>query len=213
MRVAGGRQRSGGRGSPAPSLTPTPDADGQHGPQAGQPGQPGQPAEPGAPGLQPGELVARLYQAHALTLVRMARLLLRDQPSAEDVVQDAFLGLYRALPRLCDPEDVLPYLRAAVINRSRSVLRSRRRALLRRVQHEPPASSAESAAMLGEDRRAVLAAVDRLPRRAREVLVLRYYLGLSDQEIAAALNVSRGTVSSTASRGLAALGRDLKESQ
>jgi RNA polymerase sigma-70 factor (sigma-E family) len=233
MRVAGGREQSGGHGSPAPSLTPSA-ADGRRGPQAGQrgqpdppgqpgqpgslgqtgqPGQPGQAGEPGPSGLQPDELVSRLYQAHALTLVRMARLLLRDQPSAEDVVQDAFLGLYRALPRLCDPEDVLPYLRAAVINRSRSVLRSRQRALLRRVQHEPPASSAESAAMLGEDRRAVLAAVDRLPRRAREVLVLRYYLGLSDQEIAAALNVSRGTVSSTASRGLAALARDLQESQ
>jgi RNA polymerase sigma-70 factor (sigma-E family) len=237
MRV-GGRERSGGHGLPAPLLTPTA-AGGQHDRQASQPGQPGepgpppdqpaqpgqagepgvpgpqpgQPGEPGASGPQPGELVSRLYQAHALTLVRMARLLLRDQPSAEDVVQDAFLGLYRALPRLCDPEDVLPYLRAAVINRSRSVLRSRQRARLRRVQHEPPASSAESAAMLGEDRRAVLAAVARLPRRAREVLVLRYYLGLSDQEIAAALNVSRGTVSSTASRGLTALARDLKESQ
>lgn len=65
--------------------------------------------------------------------------------------------------------------------------------------------------MIGEDRQAVLAAVGRLPRRAREVLVLRYYLDLSDQEIAAALGVSRGTVSSTASRGLAALARDLKE--
>jgi RNA polymerase sigma-70 factor (sigma-E family) len=209
MRVADGRERSGGHGSAAPSLTPTA-AVGQHCPQAGQPGPPG---KSGAPGLQEGELVSRLYQAHALTLVRMARLLLRDQASAEDVVQDAFLGLYRALPRLCDPEDVLPYLRAAVINRSRSVLRSRQRALLRRVQHEPPASSAESAAMLGEDRRAVLAAMARLPRRAREVLVLRYYLGLSDQEIAAALRVSRGTVSSTVSRGLAALARDLKETQ
>jgi len=212
MRVAGGRERSGGRGWPAPSLAPAA-TDGQHGEHGSQAGQPGQPGQPGAPGPQAGELVARLYQAHALTLVRMARLLLRDQPSAEDVVQDAFLGLYRALPRLSDPEDILPYLRAAVINRSRSVLRSRQRALLRRVQHEPPASSAESAALIDEDRQAVLAAVTRLPRRAREVLVLRYYLDLSDQEIAAALGVSRGTVSSTASRGLAALARDLKESQ
>jgi RNA polymerase sigma-70 factor (sigma-E family) len=201
MRVAGGRERSGAHGSPAPPLAPAA-GDGRPGPrQAGEP-----------PGAQEDDLVSGLYRAHALTLVRMARLLLRDQPSAEDVVQDAFLGLYRALPRLRDHDDVLPYLRAAVINGSRSVLRSRRRALLRRVQHEPPASSAESAAMLGEDRRAVLAAVARLPRRTREVLVLRYYLGLSDQEIAAALRVSRGTVSSTASRGLAALARDLRES-
>jgi RNA polymerase sigma-70 factor (sigma-E family) len=205
MRVAGGRERSGAHGSRAPGLAPDA-ADGQPMAQAARPGPPGE------PGPQADELVSGLYRAHALTLVRMARLLLRDQPSAEDVVQDAFLGLYRALPRLRDHDDVLPYLRAAVINGSRSVLRSRRRALLRRVQHEPPASSAESAAMLGEDRRAVLAAVARLPRRTREVLVLRYYLGLSDQEIAAALRVSRGTVSSTASRGLAALARDLRES-
>jgi RNA polymerase sigma-70 factor (sigma-E family) len=157
------------------------------------------------------DLVSGLYQAHALALIRVARLLLRDQAGAEDVVQDAFLSLYRALPRLTGHDQILPYLRAAVINGSRSVLRAQRRALLRKVHHEPPASSAESAAMIGEDRQAVLAAVTRLPRRAREVLVLRYYLDLSDQEIAAALGVSRGTVSSTASRGLAALARDLKE--
>ena len=126
-------------------------------------------------------------------------------------MQDAFLGLYRALPRLVDHDQILPYLRAAVINGSRSVLRARRRAALRKAQHEPPGSSAELTAMDREDRRAVLAAVARLPRRSREVLVLRYYLDLQDQEIAAALGVSRGTVSSTASRGLAALARDLRE--
>jgi RNA polymerase sigma-70 factor (sigma-E family) len=160
---------------------------------------------------QADDLVSDLYQAHALALIRMATLLLRDQASAEDVVQDAFLSLYKALPRLRDHDQILPYLRAVVINGSRSVLRAQRRASLRKVHHEPPASSAECAAMTGEDRRAVLAAVTRLPRRAREVLVLRYYLDLPDQEIAAALGVSRGTVSSTASRGLAALARDLKE--
>jgi RNA polymerase sigma-70 factor (sigma-E family) len=161
--------------------------------------------------VQADEFVSDLYQAHALALVQVAKLLLRDQPSAEDVVQDAFLGLYQALPRLKDHDQILPYLRTAVINRSRSVLRARQRAMLRRVQHEPPMSSAESAAMVSEDRRAVLAAVARLPRRAREVLVLRYYLDLADQEIAAALGVSRGTVSSTASRALATIARELGE--
>jgi RNA polymerase sigma-70 factor (sigma-E family) len=146
-------------------------------------------------------------------LVRVAKLLLRDQPSAEDVVQDAFLGLYRALPRLSAHDQLLPYLRAAVINGSRSVLRSRRRALLSREHYEPPSSSAESAAIDSEDRRATMNAVARLPRRAREVLVLRYYLDLQDQEIAAALGISRGTVSSTASRALAVLARQLGEEQ
>ena len=65
--------------------------------------------------------------------------------------------------------------------------------------------------MVGEDRQEVLAAVARLPRRSREVLVLRDYLGLPDRQIAAALGVSRGTVSSTASRALAVLARELKE--
>jgi RNA polymerase sigma-70 factor (sigma-E family) len=160
---------------------------------------------------QAGSLLDDLFRAHAVALVRLATLLLGDQESAEDVVQDAFFGLYRSLPRLRDDSKALPYLRASVINGSRSVLRARRRAVLRRVQHEPPVWSAESAAIAGEDRKALLAAVARLPRRAREVLALRYYLDLADGEIAAALGVSRATVSSTASRALAALARQLQE--
>lgn len=146
-----------------------------------------------------------------MALVRTAKLLVHDRMSAEDVVQDAFLGLYRALPRLNDQDRVLPYLRTAVVNRSRSVMRARRRALARQPEHAPPASSAESAVLIGEDHRQVLAAVGRLSRRSREVLVLRYYLDLPDQEIAEVLGVSRGTVSSTASRALAALARELRE--
>jgi RNA polymerase sigma-70 factor (sigma-E family) len=157
------------------------------------------------------QMLSELHRAHALRLIRVATLLLGDQPSAEDVVQDAFLGLYRALPGLRDAGKALPYLRTAVVNGCRSVMRTRRRALTRPVPYDPPVWSAESAAMAGEDRREVLAAVARLPRRAREVLALRYYLDLTDTEIAAALQVSRGTVSSTASRALATLARELKE--
>lgn len=158
-----------------------------------------------------GEFVAELYRAHALPLVRIALLLLGDQPSAEDVVQDAFLGLQRGLPRLSSPAKALPYLRASVVNGCRSMQRSRARALRRRVQHELPVWSAEAAAIASEDRRAVLTAVAGLPQRAREVLALRYYLDLPDAEIAAILHVSRSTVSSTASRALAALARKLQE--
>jgi RNA polymerase sigma-70 factor (sigma-E family) len=160
---------------------------------------------------QVADQVSGLFRAHAVALVRVATLLLGDQQSAEDVVQDAFFGLYRGLPGLRDRSKALPYLRASVINGSRSVLRARKRAGLRRVQHDPPVWSAESAAMAGEDRKALLAAVARLPRRAREVLALRYYLDLADHEIGAALGISRATVSSTASRALAKLARELKE--
>jgi RNA polymerase sigma-70 factor (sigma-E family) len=158
-----------------------------------------------------GDLVSGLFRTHGLALVRVATLLLGDRQSAEDVVQDAFFGLYRGLPGMRDRSKALPYLRASVINGSRSVLRARKRALMRRIQHDPPVWSAESAAMAGEDRKELLAAVATLPRRAREVLALRYYLDLPDTEIAAALGVSRATVSSTASRALAKLARELKE--
>jgi RNA polymerase sigma-70 factor (sigma-E family) len=157
------------------------------------------------------DIAERLFRDHGLAMLRVALLLVGDRATAEDVVQDAFIGLHRALPRLQEPGNAAGYLRAAVVNGSRSVLRTRRRAALRRVQHEPPVWSAESAAMADEDRRAVLAAVARLPRRPREVLALRYYLDLTDQQIAEALGVSRSTVSSTATRALAALARELRE--
>ena len=158
------------------------------------------------------QLVDELYRGHALRLTRMALLLVGDRPSAEDVVQEAFLGLFRGLGRLSDPGRAAGYLRASVLNGCRSVLRARKRARLRGAAAGDPAVwSAESAVLAGEERREVLQAVAVLPRRQREVLVLRYFLDLSDSEIAADLGVSRGTVVSTASRALAALARTAGE--
>jgi RNA polymerase sigma-70 factor (sigma-E family) len=159
-----------------------------------------------------GQLVDELYRGHALRLTRMALLLLGDRPSAEDVVQEAFLGLFGGLGRLSDPDRAVAYLRISVLNGCRSVLRARRRAKLRGTAPDYPAVwSAESAALAGEERREALRAVAQLPRRQREVLVLRYFLGLSDSEIAADLGISRGTVASTASRALATLARKTAE--
>jgi RNA polymerase sigma-70 factor (sigma-E family) len=166
---------------------------------------------PDRPALAADDFINQLYEAHAVRMVRVAVLLLGDQPSAEDVVQEAFIALYRGLPRLRDRSKAVPYLRVAVVNGARSVLRGRKRAALRRVPYEPPVWSAESAAMVGEERRELLVAVAMLPGRQREVLALRYYLDLNDNEIATALGISRGTVSSTISRALAALARELKE--
>jgi RNA polymerase sigma factor (sigma-70 family) len=142
----------------------------------------------------------------------MALLLVGDKPSAEDVVQEAFLGLFRGLGRLSDPARAPAYLRVSVLNGCRSVLRARKRARLRGAGGDFPAVwSAESAVLADQERREALAAVAGLPRRQREVLVLRYFLGLSDSEIAADLGISRGTVVSTASRALAALARKTGE--
>ena len=153
------------------------------------------------------QLVDELYRGHALRLTRMALLLVGDQPTAEDVVQDALLGLFRGLGWLNDSSRAVAYLRVSVLNGCRSVRSSQRARLRRAAPDDLPVWSAESAALAGEDRREVLQAVSQLPRRQREVLVLRYFLGRSDSEIAADLGVSRGTVASTASRALAALAR------
>lgn len=157
------------------------------------------------------EAVDDLFRMHAFGLVRFALMLVGDLTTAEDVVQDAFLGLYRGWDRLRDPDAVLGYLRTAVVNGARSVHRGRSRARLLRVTHDPPVWSAEAAAMDGEDRRAVLAAIAKLPQRQREVLALKYYLDLGEKEVAAILRVTRGTVAATGARAMAALARQLRE--
>ncbi len=166
------------------------------------------------PAGPPGGGVDDLYREHAIAMVRLAVLLTGDQATAEDVVQDAFIGLYKGWSRLRDPDSAVGYLRTAVINGCRSVHRSRRRVWLPgRPPPDSPVWSAEAAVIDSEERRSVLAAVARLPRRQREILALRYYLDLPDSEIAAMLKISRGTVSSTASRAVAVLARQLQERQ
>ena len=71
--------------------------------------------------------VTALYQEHALGLVRLAVLMVGDQPTAEDVVQDAFLALYRRWPTLKDPDRALAYARASVLNGCRMVHRANSR--------------------------------------------------------------------------------------
>ncbi|GAA3684599.1 hypothetical protein GCM10022224_056650 [Nonomuraea antimicrobica] len=168
---------------------------------------------PGSPGAESSAdtVVTELFLVHRLALVRLAFLLVGDQETAEDVVQDAFAAVYRRWSRLADRGQVLPYLRTAVVNGCRMVLR--RRTIIGRFRghREVPFWSAEAAALLGETRRQVFLSVRTLPRRQREVLVLRFYLDLSEAEIAQVMGVSRGTVKSTASRALKALAAKLQE--
>jgi len=155
--------------------------------------------------------VGALYQAHAPGLIRLAYVMLGDRPGAEDVVQEAFCALYRRWEHLADPDRALAYVRSSVLNGCRSSLRRQtvRRAL---VTFQRPAVSAEATVLSGEERQQVMQAVRRLPGRQREVLVLRFYLDLPDEEIARVMGIRPGTVRSAAARGLATLGRALKES-
>jgi RNA polymerase sigma-70 factor (sigma-E family) len=146
-----------------------------------------------------------LYRQHRARMVRLAVLLVDDPATAEDVVQEAFTGLYRNWSGLRDAKAAVAYLRTAVVNSSRSVLRRRKTSREYQPPHQVNARSAESLAMLSTEHQAVVSALAQLPRRQREVLVLRYYGNLSEAEIAEATGVSRGTVKSTASRALEAL--------
>jgi RNA polymerase sigma-70 factor (sigma-E family) len=146
-----------------------------------------------------------LYRAHRMRLVRLAILLVDEPATAEDVVQEAFTGLYRHWSGLRDSAAAVGYLRTAVVNGSRSVLRRRKTARDYTPPHTANARSAESLAMLTAEHQAVVSALSKLPPRQREVLVLRYYGDLSEAEIAEATGISKGTVKSTASRALDAL--------
>jgi RNA polymerase sigma-70 factor (sigma-E family) len=164
------------------------------------------------PSRYPGIELASAFRSYRAELVRLAAFLLSDRGAGEDVVQDVFVQVHQR-PYVLNGEP-LPYLRTSVVNKCRTALR--RRMLIRRhaEKHSPcPPLTAEEAAMLSEERRQVLAALADLPPRRREVLVLRFYLQLSEAEIAETLGISPGTVKSTAARGLAALARALKETQ
>ena len=156
--------------------------------------------------------VEELYAAHYRRLVRLSVLLVRDVETAEEVVQDSFVAMHDRWRRLRDPDHGLAYLRQAVVNRSRSALRHR--GVVERYvakQAAPPDEApADDGVGAASRRTAVLDAMRALPDRQREVLALRYYLDLSEADIASTLGISPGAVKTHASRGVAAL-RSLME--
>jgi RNA polymerase sigma-70 factor (sigma-E family) len=153
--------------------------------------------------------VTDLFRAHHLELVRLALVMTGDLATAEDVVQDAFERLHRGWHGLRQPSSGLAYVRSSVLNGCRSV--HRRAAVARKHAPrlaEPPALGTPDAA---DDRGELTAALRRLPRRQREVLVLRYYLDLDVAEIAGTLRIAPSSVRAANTRGLSALARALGE--
>ncbi|WP_101788659.1 sigma-70 family RNA polymerase sigma factor [Nonomuraea indica] len=150
---------------------------------------------------------AELFAAQYQPLVRLAGLLGADDP--EDIAQEAFARLHTR--RLRDDGAALGYLRATVCNLARNRLRHLRLVRLRRPDPPEHVRSSEHAVIVAEEHRELLRALDRLPRRQREAVVLRYWLDLSEREIADAMGISPGSVKTHASRALAALGKALQE--
>ena len=120
-------------------------------------------------------------------------------------MQDAFVAMHKAWERLRDAEKALAYLRQAVVNRSRSVLRHRT-VVDKNPQSAPPdMPSAEHGALMLLERSSEISALRNLPERQRQAIVLRYYADLSEAEIAKVMGISRGAVKSHTARGMAAL--------
>ena len=155
--------------------------------------------------------VTELYSLHYRALVRLAVLLVRDLPTAEDVVQDSFVALHAGWQRLRDSVSALAYLRSAVLNRSRSVLRHRAVADKHMPEPPPDMPSAEHGALAQLERSTVMAALRMLTDRQREAIVLRYYADFSEAEVAAAMGISRGAVKSHTARGMATLRAELEQ--
>jgi RNA polymerase sigma-70 factor (sigma-E family) len=151
-----------------------------------------------------------LFAEHYTKLVRMASFYTDETESAEEVVQDAFVKLLDGNYSI-EPGREAPYLRSMVLNGARSTLRKRR---VRRDYKPDPAPNAPAAEIAGVDTATsaeMLEALRQLPEKQASVLVLRYYLDLSEAEIAETLDIARGSVKSHAHRGLAKLAPLVKD--
>jgi len=142
-----------------------------------------------------------MYSTHYRSLVRLAALLVRDVATAEEVVQESFITMHTAWRRIRDNDKALSYLRQSVVNRSRHRVVVDRNA----PKPVPDMPSAEQGALTLLERSEVVTALRALPPRQREALVLRYYLDLSEAQIADAMGISRGAVKSHTARAIAAM--------
>jgi RNA polymerase sigma-70 factor (sigma-E family) len=157
-------------------------------------------------------LVTTLFAREGTALVRLARLFTDDRNAAEDLVQEAFIRLHRSAHRIRDPERAAPYLRSILLNLARD---HNRRGLmsLRHAEAPTPAASPEAPedrVILDEEQAAVIDALEDLPARQRECLLLRYYFDLTEREIGITLDISPNSVKTHCRRGMESLRKNLE---
>ena len=142
------------------------------------------------------EAMVLLYERHYAELVRLAFGLTSDWGLAEELVQEAFVRVWRSWANIRDQQSAPAYLRSCVVNLARTSLR---RAVRERSAWNDVTApgSAESGADID-----LLRALARLPVRKRACIVLRFYMDLSEADTAAALGVSVGTVKSQTAKAL-----------
>ncbi len=171
-------------------------------------GRQGGSAAPRPESAPPESSLPALYDSHYKTMVRLASMYVDQREAAEEVVQDAFVKLLNGNYRISEGAEAA-YLRRMVVNGAHSALR-KRRVRRRHVPVEPgPVAAAEEESVNRSERERVLDAVRQLPKNQAAVIVLRYYLDLSEADIAETLGMARGSVKSHAHRGLAKLAKIL----
>lgn len=156
-----------------------------------------------------------LVEHHQATAFRVAWLITRSSPDAEEATQDGFLKAYRALERFREGAPFRPWLLRIVANEARNrrvATRRRERLTLRSIEERLPdgAVAAEAEAIASSERAELIAAIARLDERDQLVIGARFFLELSEAETAATLGVRRGTVKSRLSRALARLRKEME---
>jgi RNA polymerase sigma factor (sigma-70 family) len=151
----------------------------------------------GTAGPDPDRAQSELYEARRLTMMRLGYLLTGSSTVAEELVHDGFEQVVRRWDEIENPS---AYLRVAVINGARSWGRRRKRVSIEPLEHHPA---------IDADAIAVRTALAGLRHDEREALVLRYYAGLSDSQIAESVDRPIGTVKSQIHRGLARMEKAL----
>ncbi len=158
------------------------------------------------------DVVVAVYESHYSDLVGLARLLVDDRGEAEEVVQEAMVRLFSRFRTIRDPERALSYVRSIVLNEARGRLRKRRSArryidrTARQARIDGPGPD-----LTAIDRETVVRAVQALPPKQAECVVLRFYSGLAIDEIAEAMSISAGSVKTHLSRARAHLADELEE--
>lgn len=152
-----------------------------------------------------------IYEQHYREMVGLARLLVGDTATAEDVVHDATIRLHGSLRQVRQPDRVVAYYRSIVLNLARNRLRRRRRRRAAENVLRSRAADVSHEDIGRPDREAVLRAVGDLPRRQQECVLLRYYSDLDERSIADTLGISVGLVKQHLHRASARLATTLKE--
>ena len=138
-----------------------------------------------------------------LQLVRLGFALTGDKGLAEDLAQTALARAYASWPKICRSGDPDAYVRRVLVNANRSRFRKRR--VAEQLTGTVPEPAGGDAAGRSDDRLVLMSALLGLPPRQRSVVMLRFWLDMTQAEVATALGCSEGNVKSQASRALAKL--------